>query len=241
MTVKFKIPDVDDSPIRTTRHGEYIFQGRGPVEYLDRAYLENFTRLVVHAATEYKLGAAKAPLYWMEMVQPGPPARLEISMPSSDSCKAPEVRLSGLTITLPDFRSIEVASSHFETCITNLHRALQYLKRIKSDRRISLSKNALPPHLWVFQDAVQEKVGNFRHAVQHTEDQILRGEISTGAFMPLATGDDVEEEGVEIRVIDRIEFGEHRILFRDLACWIADLRKCAEALMEAEFASPPTP
>lgn len=206
MKVEFDIPDVDDGPIRPGRALQKIFRADGPRDYRDNAVLENLTRLVQHAALDYRLGKEATLKYWTDH------STLQIS-------------------------AILRASTHFETCVTNVHRAIGYLNVIRRQRNVlARSKERLPRKLDVYRPGLQKRIRFFRDAIQHQEERVLNGRIGEGEpFFPVANGDEVPVENNSLKTIDRIELGPERIGFRELANCIRELRVCTEALIAAEY------
>lgn len=243
MTAVFRIPYVDDSYIRATRHAEFLFQGKGPVRFMDRVMLDNLIRLVVHAATEYRRGAEEIHGFykalWPEEKQVWP-EQSQTWLTSKRLAIRQEQQSSAFTIEMPALDIFLYASSNFETCITSVHRALAFLQRIQDNKDIFLNEKAnLPKHLVIYQKSSQKLIKNFRDAIHHNDEHILYGKISAGkcciTSVPL---EETNQNGERFGVVERIELGGCSIFFRDLARWITELRACAEALTKAAYDKP---
>jgi hypothetical protein len=203
MRVEINIPELDDSSIRPGRILERMFRGAGPASYQDNAVSENLVRLTRHAAVEYNLGREGTLTYW----EPG-----------------------GTTL---DMGAIYRATTHFETCVTNVHRAIRFLKVISQNEQIlPNARGNLPVGLRIYGEVLQTKISRFRNAVQHQEERLLKGKIAEGEiFMTLPTGDEVTVKHRSVLTIDRLELGKEQLKFSDLAQCITDLRACALAIV----------
>lgn len=207
MKVEFNIPELDDSGIRSGRILQRIFRAEGPKNYQDNAVLENLVRLTHHAAVEYNLGREGTHKYWNP---------------------------SGATLHMG---AIHRATTHFETCVTNVHRAIRFLQVIRQNEQIlPNARGNLPIALGIYGEDLQTKIRNFRHAIQHQEERLLKGNIAEGEiFMTLPTGDEVTVENQSVLTVDRLELGKEQLKFSDLAQCITDLRACASAVIGAEY------
>ncbi len=208
MRIEFNMPEIDDSPIQLGRLLARTFQGKGPRVYRDNAILENLTRLAYHAAVEYNLGRAGTLKYW---------------------------RSGGTTLQLS---AILRASTHFETCITNVHRAIKHVTTIRqNDQILPDSRNALAGHLGIYDRSLQERVRHLRNAIQHQEERVLSGQIGEGENISIvASGDKTPNGDGTLMTIDRLELGKERVKFEELVACIRELRNSADALIEVEYA-----
>ena len=103
------------------------------------------------------------------------------------------------------------ASGHFEICIITLERVIKYFKKIRGYPNIPQSlKDSLPRNSKVLTGKVEGHVTKMRHAIEHLENQIQKGEITSGQALCV------------MPVEDGIELGKHKILFSDLAEWIEE-------------------
>jgi hypothetical protein len=75
-----------------------------------------------------------------------------------------------------------------------------------------------------------------RNEVQHFERLALYGrsdEIAKGAKIFLTCDGPERKRGSDtIKVIDRLEIGQHQITFTELAAWLREMAKCAQIIAE---------
>jgi len=81
------------------------------------------------------------------------------------------------------------AQDHFESCIQALHRAINYLERL---RALGYSNNGVPlvprpRELEVIRDSTKNSVREFRDFIEHIEDDIIQGKVpdESNAFIHL--------------------------------------------------------
>jgi hypothetical protein len=94
-----------------------------------------------------------------------------------------------------------------------------YLERIKGHPNVAQQlKDLLPRNLSVLSS--NKLITDMRNAIEHLENRIHRGEITSG--QPLCI----------FPVEDRLELGKHKILFSDLAGWIREVYDCSKIIAE---------
>lgn len=212
MRISIDIPDVRVGAIRPHRLLKRIFTAGGPVGYANIALLENLIRLTENAAYEFMQGKELLLQFWSEDDRTGVAIGVALQ-----------------------------ASSHFETCLSDTHRALNHIVAMrKRPNVLPGSKHTLPRDLSIYKGALRDRIREIRSAIQHKEDKLLKRLISEGEpFIARADGDEVPtEDNNTLKTIDRIELGQHRIEFATLANAIEELRMCAEILVDAEYGAP---
>ena len=130
-----------------------------------------------------------------------------------------------------------LASSHFEACLTNMHRAGRCLVQIRRRTDVPQDIKALFPTKPRFiEDRVAERVRNMRDATQHTLEQVQDGTIPENTpFMIHATGHEQpipEEPGQTLKTIDRLQIGHSEIRFDELTRWLLEMAECAQRLAD---------
>jgi hypothetical protein len=212
MIVDIDIQDVPVGTVRPHRLLHRFFMGGGPAGYANFALLENLIRLTENAAFEFMQGKAAVLRLW------------------SDKDRSSV-----------DIGSALQASTHFEACLSDTHRALNHIIAARSRCDVlPASRHKLPPGLSIYKGTLRDQIREMRSAIQHKEDRILKGRISQGEpFAAHATGDEVPTaDNNTLKTINRIELGPHRIEFTTLAGIITELRTCAEILVDAEYGPP---
>ena len=187
------------------------------VEWQLQFLTRNFVRLVDLAIEEYENGRINVGDYWEDDSRLFP--------------VGPTIRASG----------------HFETCIAAAHRAVLHLGAARDYR------GALPPGLRPLLPARAEVLSGsgdddlrlMRQAVRHAEDRLIGA--STPPFQAKeaaildVTGVARQRGGTDVRMIDRLELGDRRILLADLAAWLRELHGYAQAVAEYDGKAPPAP
>ena len=137
------------------------------------------------------------------------------------------------------------ASGHFETCIAAAHRAVLHLGAAR-DYRGTLPpglRPLLPARAEVLSGGGDDDLRLMRQAIQHAEDRLLGASIppfqAEEAAILNVTGVERQRAGTEVRMIDRLELGGHRILLADLAAWLRELHGYAQAVAEYDRKAPP--
>jgi hypothetical protein len=125
-------------------------------------------------------------------------------------------------------------TAFLEACITNMHRATECLKKIRSSRDVpDTLKILLPTPLAFVKGRAADKIREMRHEVQHFERRILSGTQPEGTKLFLTIDGPQRKQGSDtIKVYDRLAIGEHEILLTDLAEWLREMAKCALVIAE---------
>lgn len=136
--------------------------------------------------------------------------------------------------------SVLRSASHFEHCITSLHRAVLHLQMLLQESKDSSVASFLREHApAVASDAdAKAKLRKFRHFIHHVDERLLHGKIKEGQWIALRpngpTIPDPERDGDFIKVFDRLSINNEDILFRDLAKWLQEMATTAQALADLD-------
>jgi hypothetical protein len=122
-----------------------------------------------------------------------------------------------------------VSSSHFETCLTNAHRAIGHMEALLQAGAASDVANAIKSPPLFMEPTVIKKMNLIRNQIQHVEENVLRGKIIRPGtnFFPVADGPDQDRGTETFKVIDRIKIGTIDLMFSDLCPWLRDMARCA--------------
>lgn len=126
--------------------------------------------------------------------------------------------------------------SNFETCISNMHRAIACFRRLRGDK----DSDPLSTHLKVkasfATDAIAKRVKDVRDAIHHLDEKVMYGKISEGeVFMLAPDGLEVphpSEPNQTIKTIDRLVIGRLEISFRELAGWLKEMSELAARIAD---------
>jgi hypothetical protein len=112
------------------------------------------------------------------------------------------------------------SASHFESCISTMKRAVSYLDALRRDKDgPSISKNVA-----VLRN--QDRIRRVRDAIEHTDEDILKGTLSPGDAHVLLVKD------------DELELAGEKIRYDELAKWIEELHDEAHKIAGHGAASP---
>jgi hypothetical protein len=132
-----------------------------------------------------------------------------------------------------------MAGAYFEACLTNMHRAVRCLIKIRSRRDVPEDLKRLIPEKPRFtEDRIASRIRDVRDAVQHLEDQVLDGTVPEKTpFMIQAVGSEtpiLEEPGQSLKTIDRLQIGSFEIMFSELCSWLKEMGQYAELISRYE-------
>ena len=134
--------------------------------------------------------------------------------------------------SLLGLRAMHRSISHFESCLSDMHRAIAAYRRLRNhpDRDpLSLYLTDVKPAF--ISDKIAFQVRNMRDAVHHPEEMMVNGEAAEGQPIALKPdGDDVPhptEVGQTIKTFDRLAIGKHLLKFSDIADWLTEMSAVA--------------
>jgi hypothetical protein len=133
-----------------------------------------------------------------------------------------------------------ISTTYFEDCINSMHRAVLFMRRIRSNRDVPADLKSLFPKKPQFAtEAVAKRLRDIRGAIQHMDDRVLNGNIPKDTpFALMATGPEtpvLDQPNQTLKVIDRLTLGSDEILFTDLVTWLHEMGKCAEIISKYEY------
>jgi len=142
---------------------------------------------------------------------------------------------SGWTLTTAWGRDHNRACGYFEACLSNMHRAIRFMKRILNHPEIPQTlKNLFSNKPLFTRTSVADRICNIRNAIHHLDEKILKGIIPKDTpFTLMATGLEVPvplEPGQTLKTIDRLRIGHHEILFSEMCAWLLEMACCAEQI-----------
>ncbi len=187
--INYSLPNLNLNQLSHIFMYNRYFTGTGPSDYEAYALFMNYVRLVDILVREYEDGRKEL---------------MNFLSAKNDSLST---------------HMVIIASGHFEICISTLKRVTTYLERIKAHPKVAQSlKDSLPRNLSVLNGQSQKKITDMRHAIEHLENRIQRGEITSGQSLCI------------FPIADGLELGRHRIQFSDLAQWIREAHACSKII-----------
>lgn len=134
-------------------------------------------------------------------------------------------------------RAMHRSISHFESCISNMHRAIAAYRRLRSHPdRDQLSVHLADVKPAFLSDKIANQLRNMRDAVHHLDEKVVNREVTLGQPMALKP-DGVEvphptEEGQTIKTFDRLVIGPHMVKFSDVADWLTEMSAVAAKIAQ---------
>jgi len=134
------------------------------------------------------------------------------------------------------FGAINGATTHFETCITNMHRAGSCMTALHSRNDIPPNfKSLISPKPRFARGAAQSTIRTVRRLIQHLEQKVLSGDEipENSPFFVKTEGPEVPVEGdpgQTIKTLDRLKIGAVEVPFSDLCEWLIEMGEYASSI-----------
>jgi hypothetical protein len=135
--------------------------------------------------------------------------------------------------------AISRSISHFESCLSDMYRAIncyRRLRRHKDQDPLCLMLNKERPSFAT--DPVADQLRRMRHEIHHLEEIVMNGQLQQGQPITLMPDGPEEPHPTEpkqtIKTIDRLVIGQRELLFTSLAGWLTEMGRFAFKI--AEFA-----
>jgi hypothetical protein len=211
MRIQLELPELPDFPNGFPRHWlNVIFTGNRPDTYQIHAITTTYVRLVEAAFAEYRQGRSYIYATWVHR----DPATIPIG-------------------------THNLACASFESCLTNMHRAVRCMLKIRGRPDVPQGlKDLLAVRPRFAEARVADRIRDVRDAIQHLEGQVLDGTIPENTPFTLgAVGPETpipEEEGQTLKTIDRLRIGNFEITFLELCTWLKEMGHCAEQISNFE-------
>lgn len=112
--------------------------------------------------------------------------------------------------------------SHFETCVSDVHRAIDTYRRLRNHKSRDPLSVYLADHRPAFlSDSVANRFREVRNAIHHLPEKIGKGEVTEGQFIALKPdGPEVlhpTEAGQTNKIFDRLVIGPYELTFDEIA------------------------
>ena len=211
MIIEYEIPKLNDKTNPFIGYwGKKIFIGQLSDDQIVNALADTYVRLVFSATDDYNHATQSLKDFFSESSGP--------------------IRIS----------SLQRAIGRFESCITNMHRAVMAFVRLR--RRATLpptGRQSLNERKPIFAtDAISDQLRNVRNEIQHIEEALAKGKIPHGlhhSIMP--DGHEVPfDDGVNPnqtkKTFDRLKIGHRELQFSDLSQWLDEMIQYADILQQ---------
>jgi len=126
---------------------------------------------------------------------------------------------------------------HFESCLSDMNRAIncyRRLRRHKEQNPLYLALNNEKPSFAT--DPVANKIRLMRNEIHHLDELVMNGRIQEG--QPFAIKPDgpetphPTEANQTTKSIDRLVIGQHELPFSSLATWLTEMGRFAEKIAD---------
>ncbi len=127
--------------------------------------------------------------------------------------------------------------SHFESCISNMYRAINCFLKLRRDRKqdpLSLLLNAEKAGFAA--DSVANRIRTIRNEIHHLEEMVVKERIADG--QPFALKPDgaerphFTEPNQTIKTIDKLVIGSREVRFNELAIWLTEMSHFAAKIAD---------
>jgi hypothetical protein len=127
--------------------------------------------------------------------------------------------------------------SHFESCVSDMHRAICAYRQLRSHKaRDPLSMYLTDQKPAFLSDKIADQIRHMRNAIHHLEEKVIKGEVAEGQPIALKPdGTEVPhptESGQTIKTIDRLVIGPHQLTFADITSWIHEMSAAAAQIAQ---------
>ena len=149
------------------------------------------------------------------------------------------------THTSVNLSAMHRSVSHFESCLSDMHRAINCFTRLRRHKDLphglGLVLNTERPRFVT--DQVSDQLRALRNKIHHLDDMIMDGRLQQGQSIAL------RPDGLEVthptepnqtnKTIDRLVIAQRELKFADLAAWLVEMARLAEKI--AAYVAPRSP
>jgi len=162
MRVRLDLPELTEFPNGFPRHWlNVIFTGNRPDTFQIQAITTTYVRLVEAAFADYRQGRLLIHAVWNRDFGP-------------------------LTIPIGPHN---LACASFESCLTNMHRAVRCMLKIRGRPDVPQAlKDLIPKKPQFTETRIADRIRDVRDAIQHLEGQVLDGTIPENTPFTLMAG-----------------------------------------------------
>lgn len=141
-----------------------------------------------------------------------------------------------------DMVAMHRSIAHFESCLSNMHRAINFYKRLRRNKEQDQLSLMLTSNRTTFAtEAVAKKIRDVRNEIHHLDEHLINDNWQEGQWIALRPDGPerphLTEKNQTIKSFDRLVIANDEILFSDLANWLNELAHVANNI--ANFQSAP--
>lgn len=125
--------------------------------------------------------------------------------------------------------------SHFESCLSDMYRAINCFSRLRRHKELGeLSQILNEERPRFIANDISDQLRAIRNEIHHLEELIMDGRLTEGSPIALkADGPETQhptEANQTVKTIDRLVIAQRELLFSDLAIWLMEMGRFAEKL-----------
>ena len=129
--------------------------------------------------------------------------------------------------------------SHFESCLSDMHRAINAYRRLRRHKAMDpLSLHLADQKPAFATDAIAGQVRQMRDEIHHLEERVVDGRIAEGQPIALKPdGPEVPhptEQGQTVKTFDRLAIGGRELTFSSIAVWLQEMSAVAAKIAQYE-------
>ncbi len=125
--------------------------------------------------------------------------------------------------------------SHFESCLSDMYRAINCFTRLRRHKELGDLRQVLNEERPRFiADDISDQLRTIRNEIHHLEELVMNGRLTEES--PFALKPDgpetvhPTEANQTVKTIDRLVIAQRELLFSDLATWLKEMGHFAEKL-----------
>lgn len=130
--------------------------------------------------------------------------------------------------------AIQQATSHFESCISDMHRAVKCYTRLRRHPKLGALSSLNDQRPGFVSASVHDQLRNARNEIHHMEELIMSGDVPLGKSASIrADGPEVphpSEQNQAIKTIDRLSVGNYELKAADIRDWLLEMAEFCELL-----------
>jgi hypothetical protein len=132
------------------------------------------------------------------------------------------------------------AVSHFESCLSDMHRAINCFTRLRRHKELPEGlRSALNEEKPRFiADQISDQLRAIRNEIHHLEELVMDGRLQEGQAIALKPDGPETPHAIEpnqtVKTIDRLVIAQRELQFSNLATWLAEMGRFAEKIAAYE-------
>lgn len=135
--------------------------------------------------------------------------------------------------------AIHRSIAHFESCLSDMHRATNAYRRLRQHKGMDPLSLFLASEKPTFAtDSIAQQLRRVRDGIHHLEEMVVKGHIAEG--QPIALKPDgpeaphPTEPGQMVKTFDRLVIGDRQVTFQSVATWLGEMSAIAAKLSQFE-------